>query len=157
MPRFCADTLLYLGGIVDALCLTVLQYYFLPVMATGSSWVGTDKEDSDLAIEVDEQTPWNAREACVMLDSSGVFESDTTYIPDVLGLSSRYPDASPVGPKYSGFNSGRKIIRLWVPPCYTSGHGRCGGACCACGGPVPLETSMAYCGAFQYVSKTVGI
>ena len=62
VPRFCD-----LGGNVDDLCLTVLQYYLMPVVATGNSLVGTDKEDSDL--EVDEQTPWNAREACVTLDS----------------------------------------------------------------------------------------
>ena len=93
VPRLCADTLQYPDTIVEVLCLTVLRYYFLPAMATGNSRVGTDKEDSD--VEVDEQTPWNTREACV-LDSPGVFELDTTYIPDVLGLSSPYPGAAPV-------------------------------------------------------------
>ena len=147
---------------MDDLCLTVLQYYFLPVMATGNSRAGTDKEDS--VFEVDEQTPWNAREACVTFDSPGVFELDTVYIPDVLGLSSRYPEATPVASfagwdqrEYSGFDSGCERIRSRVPRCYTSRHGRCSGASCACRGPVPLETSMASCGTFQCVSKTVGL
>ena len=30
------------------------------------------------------------------LDSPWVCELDTAYIPDVLGLSTRYPDAAPV-------------------------------------------------------------
>ena len=42
------------------------------------------------------QIPWNAPESIVTLDSSGVYVLDTTYVPDVLGLRTRFPDAGTV-------------------------------------------------------------
>ena len=149
---------------MDDLCLTVFQYYFLPGMATGNNRAETDKEDSDL--EVDEQTPWNAREACVMLDSPGVFELDTAYTPDALGLSSPYPEAAPVWVLLGRTEGSIRVLIPDVkeldrrfhditllgmadaeePIVHVSAYK-----------PGPLETSMACCGAVQYVSKTVGL
>ena len=45
---------------------------------------------------VNVQIPWNAPEAVVILDSPGLFVLDTTYVPDVSGLRTQYPDAEPV-------------------------------------------------------------
>ena len=68
VPRFWADTLLYCGSIVDVLCLTVSQYCFGNVMATGNSRPGADRRGIDFKVHV--QIPWNAPEAYVMLDLS---------------------------------------------------------------------------------------
>ena len=37
VPRFCADSLLYLGSIIGDICRTVSQDCFVDVMATGNS------------------------------------------------------------------------------------------------------------------------
>ena len=42
------------------------------------------------------QIPWDALESVVTLDSPGVVVLDTTCVPDVLGLRTRYDDAETV-------------------------------------------------------------
>ena len=49
---------------------------------------------SDVNFNVELQVPWNAPEACVNLDSDGVYELKT--VPDVLGLHARRPGAAVV-------------------------------------------------------------
>ena len=72
----------------------VLQDYFVDVMATGNSQPGADRKGIDFRVHI--QIPWNAPESFVTLDSPGVFALDTTCVPDILGLRTRYPDAEPV-------------------------------------------------------------
>ena len=63
-------------------------------MATGNSQPGAYRRGIDFKVHA--QIPWNAPEAFVMLDSPGVFELDTTVIPDVLGFRALVHDAAPV-------------------------------------------------------------
>ena len=63
-------------------------------MAHGNSQPEADRKGIDFRVHV--QTPWNAPEAFVTLDSPGVFVLDSAHVPDVLGLRTRYPDAAPV-------------------------------------------------------------
>ena len=95
LPRFCADLLLYLWSIiVGDICRTVPQDCFVDVIATGNSQPEDDRKGIDFKVHV--QIPWNAPVAFVTLDSPGVFELDTTHVPDALGLRTRYPNAAPV-------------------------------------------------------------
>ena len=64
------------------------------MMATGNSPPGADRTGIDFQVSV--QIPWNAPEAYLMLDSSGLFMLDAAHIPDVLGLQTWYPEAAPV-------------------------------------------------------------
>ena len=63
-------------------------------MATGNSQPEADRQGIDFRVYV--QIPWNAPEAFMTLDSPGVFVLDAAYVPDILGLRTRYPDAEPV-------------------------------------------------------------
>ena len=49
---------------------------------------------SGITFGVTLEVPWNVPEAYVQLHSDGVFDLDT--VPDVLGLSGRWPDAAVV-------------------------------------------------------------
>ena len=94
MTRSCAATLLSLDCVVYIFYLTVSQYCLVIVMATGNSQPGADRKGIDFKVHV--QIRWNAPEACVMLNSPGVFELDIEFLPDVLGLRTWHPDAAPV-------------------------------------------------------------
>ena len=64
------------------------------MMATGTSQPEADIKGINFRVHV--QIPHNSPEAFVTLFSPGVFVLDTAYVPDVLGLRTRYPDATPV-------------------------------------------------------------
>ena len=78
-------------------------------MATGNSQPGADRKGIDFEVPV--QIPWNAPEAYVTLNSPEVFELDTDFLPDVLGLRTWHPDAAPVRVllgKCTGVGSGKE-------------------------------------------------
>ena len=94
------------------------------------------------------------------LDSPGVFVLDTAYVPDVLGLRTRYPDAAPVKvlngrahesvwvliPDAKQADCGFLISRsstwlMWTGLLYR-------------GGRVSLTTSVASFGGVRYVPET---
>ena len=82
------------GDDVYLACIHLAGISSLDTMATGSSLPRADRKVIDFQVNV--QIPWNAPGAFVMLDSPGLFVLDTTRIPDVLGLRTRYPDTAPV-------------------------------------------------------------
>ena len=61
-------------------------------MAMGSDSPANGRSGVDFNVEL--KVPWNALEACVNLDSDGVYELKT--VPYVLGLHSRQPGAAVV-------------------------------------------------------------
>ena len=63
-------------------------------MATGSGQPAADRPGIDCQVQV--QVPWNAPDAYVTLDSSGIYDLNTKYVPDVLGLHARRPEAAVV-------------------------------------------------------------
>ena len=58
-------------------------------MATGNSQPGANRKGIDFKVRI--QIPWNAPKTNVTLDSFGVFELDTFFLPDVLGLCTWHP------------------------------------------------------------------
>ena len=94
VPRFSAESLLRMRRVLVTDCQTVSQDRCLDTMVTGSSLPGADRTGIDFQVNV--QIPWNAPEAYVMLGSPGLFMLDTERIPDVLGLRTRCPEATPV-------------------------------------------------------------
>ena len=111
VPRFHTDLLLHLGRVVGGICRTVAQDCFVDVMATGNSQPEADRKGIERN-RVHMKIPWNALEAFVTLDSAGVFVLDTAYVPDVLGLRTRYHDAAPVKVLKSRV---RESVRFLIP------------------------------------------
>ena len=81
--------LLYFVGSVSR---TVVLDQIVAIMAIGSSRPEADRTGIDFQVRV--QVPWNAPEACVTLDSAGLYDLDTKCVPDVLGLRARRPEAA---------------------------------------------------------------
>ena len=60
-------------------------------MMTGSGQPAADRPGIDFQVQV--QVPWNGPEAYVTLDSAGIYDLNTTCVPDVLALHARRPEA----------------------------------------------------------------
>ena len=63
-------------------------------MATGTGQPEGDWAAGDLPVRV--HVPWSSRGVGVKLGSAGLYDLDTRYIPDVLGLHARRPEAAVV-------------------------------------------------------------
>ena len=94
VPRFHVDALKQIVCVVGHINRTVPQNYIVDEMASENSQPGADRKGIDFEVHV--QIPWNAPESVVTLDSPGVVVLDTTCVPDVLGLRTRYADAETV-------------------------------------------------------------
>ena len=78
-----------LRHVLDSNCQTLSQDRCLDTMATGTSLPGVYRTGNDFQVNV--QIPWNAPEAYVTLYSPGLSMLNTSLIPDVLRLRTRYP------------------------------------------------------------------
>ena len=58
-------------------------------MATGSGRPAVDRPGVDFQVQL--LVSWNAPEAYVTLVSDRIYELQTTYVSDVLGLRARWP------------------------------------------------------------------
>ena len=91
VPQFRVDALIQVVCVVGDIHQTVPQDYIVDAIASENSQPGADLRGIDFRVHV--KIPWNAPESVVTLDSPGVFVLDTTCVPDVLGLKTRYADA----------------------------------------------------------------
>ena len=86
-----ADSLLHIVGSVS---LTVFWDHFVAMMVTGSGQHEADRTGIDFQFRI--QVPWNTPEAFATLSSTGIYDLDTTNVPDVLGLRAWRPEAAVV-------------------------------------------------------------
>ena len=118
MPRFCVDTLIQVVCIVGDTHQTAPQDYIVDTMASENSQPGADRKGIDFRVHV--QIPWNAPESVGTLDSPGVVVLDTTCVPDVLGLRTRYADAETVRVLPG---RARENVRVFIPDTNVADHG----------------------------------
>ena len=148
MPRVSADSFLRLWRVLYSNCQTVSQDRCLDTMATGNSPPGSDRTEIDFQVNV--HIPWKAPEAYVMLDSPGLFMLDTAHIPDVLGLQTWYPEATPV--KVMKGRAPESCSRILL--CDACRYAGCGCACVTYDGLEYSTASVAAVSGIRNVSET---
>ena len=84
----------FLPWTVDGISRTTSGDRLVLNMATGSGQPKASRPGGDLPVWV--HVPWSSRGAGVTLGSGGLYDLDTRYIPDVLGLRARRPEAAVV-------------------------------------------------------------
>ena len=111
LSRVSADFLLWA---VDGVSRTACGDRFVPIMATGNSRPEANRPGGDLPARV--HVPWSSRGGGggggVTLGSAGLYDLDTRYIPDVLGLRARRPEAAVVKVMLRKDN---RCVRVLIP------------------------------------------
>ena len=91
LTRVSADLLLWA---VDGVSRTAFWDQLVPIMATGNGQPEANRPSGDIPGRV--HVPWSSRGTGVTLGSAGLYDLDTRYIPDVLGLCARRLEAAVV-------------------------------------------------------------
>ena len=79
-------------------------------MTTITEQSNADRAGGDLPVRV--HIPWSSRGAGLTLRSAGLYDLDTRYIPDVLGLRAQRPEAAVV--KFMSIKDNR-CVRVLIP------------------------------------------